>query len=113
MFKIKNLPTYGIFSLFLCGLLAHADGTKSAHHSTHHSGTKTGVGLLDSATITNIQAALNERGFSNPTNGGMNPETQAAIMSFQKANNLAPTGQPNKETLKALGVTATGSQTDR
>ncbi|SFP49551.1 Putative peptidoglycan binding domain-containing protein [Nitrosomonas cryotolerans] len=54
--------------------------------------------------IRNVQQALADTGFNpGPADGLNGPRTLAAIVSFQKQNNLV-VGQLTKETLRALGV---------
>ncbi len=54
--------------------------------------------------IRNVQQALTEAGFNpGPADGLNGPRTLAAMVSFQKQNNLV-VGQLTKETLRALGV---------
>lgn len=55
-----------------------------------------------SARIKPIQEALIKKGYNTPTDNIFGKETKAALIQFQKDNNL-PVGQLDKETLKLLG----------
>ena len=60
---------------------------------------------VDSATVRHVQKTLNDRGFrTGGVDGRMGPQTQAAIVNFQRAEKLPPTGKLDKPTLTALGV---------
>jgi hypothetical protein len=54
-------------------------------------------------TIIEIQKQLNKKGYKCPENGVLNKETKAAIIRFQRDNNL-PEGRLDIETLEKLGV---------
>jgi len=54
--------------------------------------------------VRSVQAALRSRGYDpGPTDNVMGSRTKAALVKFQRENNL-PVGQLDFETLKALGV---------
>ena len=58
-----------------------------------------------SATVRQVQQALNQRGFqAGPADGVMGPATQTALRNFQVSANLEATGRLNPQTLSALGV---------
>lgn len=59
---------------------------------------------VDSDTVRQVQQILNDRGFRTGVDGLMGPRTQAALKRFQRARNLEPTGQLNRQTLVALGI---------
>jgi len=60
---------------------------------------------VDSSTVRQVQKTLNDRGFrTGGVDGRMGPQTQAAIVNFQRAEKLPPTGKLDKPTLTALGV---------
>ena len=64
-------------------------------------------GTADS--IMAVQKALKEKGFDpGPIDGKMNSRTQAALKSFQSANNLQATGVLDSESASKLGVRDTG-----
>jgi peptidoglycan hydrolase-like protein with peptidoglycan-binding domain len=58
-----------------------------------------------SATVRQVQQALNQRGYQvGQPDGLMGPATQTALRNFQASENLEPTGRLNRQTLGALGV---------
>jgi peptidoglycan hydrolase-like protein with peptidoglycan-binding domain len=60
---------------------------------------------VDSATVSEVQRTLNERGNARlGVDGKMGPRTQAAVREFQRSQRLEPTGQLNRQTLIALGL---------
>ncbi len=57
------------------------------------------------ARVRSIQATLNHKEHAHLTlDGKMGVQTQAALKKFQVAHGLKPTGQANKQTVKALGL---------
>src|SRR5688572_17899151 len=63
---------------------------------------------VDSQTVRQVQKILNDRGFrTGGVDGRMGPQTQAALVNFQRAEKLQPTGKLDKQTLSALGVQKT------
>ena len=54
--------------------------------------------------VTRMQKALRSRGFKAPVDGEFGFETQRALLAFQKRQGLAPTGMPDLETTKRLGL---------
>jgi len=61
--------------------------------------------FVDAPTVRKVQKTLTDRGFrTGGIDGRMGPQTQAALVNFQKAGKLKPTGQLNRETLVALGL---------
>ncbi|HUF03481.1 MAG TPA: peptidoglycan-binding domain-containing protein [Aridibacter sp.] len=61
--------------------------------------------------IANVQEMLKSKGlYQGEATGKLNPETRAAIKSWQTANDVKPTGTLNKETLVAMGIELTDSQ---
>ncbi|QQS43006.1 MAG: peptidoglycan-binding protein [Acidobacteriota bacterium] len=61
--------------------------------------------------VTEVQEMLRSKGLYNgEATGKLNPETRAAIKSWQSANNVKATGTLNKETLIAMGIELTDSQ---
>jgi peptidoglycan hydrolase-like protein with peptidoglycan-binding domain len=62
--------------------------------------------LFASPTIREMQHRLNLLGFHTGTpDGVLGPRTRAALRAFQRAENLEVTGEPNRRTLAALGIT--------
>lgn len=64
---------------------------------------------VDADTVRQAQRILGERGFRTGVDGMMGPRTQAALKRFQRAQNLEPTGQLNRQTLVALGLQESAS----
>ncbi len=64
---------------------------------------------VDAGTVRQAQKILGERGFRAGIDGVMGPRTQAALKRFQRAQNLEPTGQLNRQTLVALGIQESAS----
>lgn len=61
--------------------------------------------------ITDVQEMLRSKGlYRGEATGKLNPETRAAIKSWQSANDVKATGTLNKETLVAMGVPLTDRQ---
>lgn len=60
--------------------------------------------FVDGDTVREVQQTLRDRGFRLGVDGIMGPRTQAVLRQFQKAENLEPTGQLNRQTLVALGI---------
>jgi peptidoglycan hydrolase-like protein with peptidoglycan-binding domain len=56
------------------------------------------------AKIQQVERALNAQGYSVPVDGQIDPQLTAAVTSFQKDNDLQPTGLMTAETLAKLGV---------
>jgi peptidoglycan hydrolase-like protein with peptidoglycan-binding domain len=65
--------------------------------------------FVDGDTVREVQQTLRDRGFRVGVDGIMGPRTQAVLRQFQKAENLEPTGQLNRQTLVALGIVEAAS----
>ncbi len=60
---------------------------------------------LDERKVSELQQALNEKGFAVGTvDGIIGPRTTGALRNFQSQEGLTATGQPDQQTLKALGI---------
>jgi len=60
---------------------------------------------LSSSEVRSLQQELDKQGFnSGQADGVFGPETKAALEKFQKEKGMNPTGEPNQQTLAALGV---------
>ena len=60
---------------------------------------------VDSQTVRQVQKTLSDRGFrTGGIDGKMGPQTQAALVNFQRAEKLQPTGKLDSQTLAALDV---------
>jgi peptidoglycan hydrolase-like protein with peptidoglycan-binding domain len=61
--------------------------------------------FVDSQTVRQAQKTLNDRGFrTGGVDGKMGPQTQAALVNFQRAEKLQPTGKLDRQTLAKLGL---------
>jgi peptidoglycan hydrolase-like protein with peptidoglycan-binding domain len=61
--------------------------------------------FVDAHTVRQVQKTLSDRGFrTGGIDGRMGPQTQAALVNFQRAEKLQPSGKLDKPTLMALGV---------
>ena len=61
--------------------------------------------FVNSQTVRQAQKVLNDRGFrTGGVDGRMGPQTQAALVNFQRAEKLQPTGKLDGATLKALNL---------
>ena len=61
--------------------------------------------FVNSQTVRQAQKVLNDRGFrTGGADGRMGPQTQAALVNFQRAEKLQPTGKLDRATLNALGL---------
>ncbi|MDZ4185451.1 MAG: peptidoglycan-binding domain-containing protein [Desulfuromonadales bacterium] len=64
-----------------------------------------GATKLDSKRVNEMQKALNEKGYAvGRVDGVVGPQTTNAIREFQRKEGLSATGQPDQQTLKALGI---------
>ena len=60
---------------------------------------------LDEKQVSELQNALKEKGFAvGRVDGIVGPKTMSAIRNFQSQEGLTATGQPDLQTLKALGL---------
>jgi peptidoglycan hydrolase-like protein with peptidoglycan-binding domain len=72
---------------------------------------------VDAKTVAQVQKTLNDRGFkTGGVDGRMGPQTQAALVNFQRAEKLPPNGKLDRQTLMKLGLqnadgTASAGQT--
>src|SRR5687767_5743123 len=61
--------------------------------------------FVDAKTVRQVQKTLSDRGFrTGGVDGRMGPQTQAALVNFQRAEKLKPTGRLDGATLAALGL---------
>jgi len=56
------------------------------------------------ADVKAIQSALNKHGYHLKIDGKMGPQTEAALMKYQKNNGLAATGKADQATKSKLGI---------
>ncbi len=60
---------------------------------------------LSQNQIRQVQQALDQKGFkAGRTDGKLGPETKSALNQFQQKQGLQATGQPDQQTLAALGI---------
>jgi peptidoglycan hydrolase-like protein with peptidoglycan-binding domain len=84
-----------VYSLITAALAATAIASTSAADNLY----------VDADTVRKVQKTLNDRGFrTGGVDGRMGPQTQAALVNFQRAEKLQPTGKLDRQTLSALGV---------
>jgi peptidoglycan hydrolase-like protein with peptidoglycan-binding domain len=88
-----------MYSLLVAALAAAAMATASAADAP----------FVDSQTVRQVQKTLNDRGFrTGGVDGRMGPQTQAALVNFQRSEKLQPTGKLDRQTLAALGLKESG-----
>jgi peptidoglycan hydrolase-like protein with peptidoglycan-binding domain len=59
----------------------------------------------DPTPVRSVQQALKQKGFdAGAVDGEMGPSTEAALRNFQQAQGLPQSGNPDQQTLSALGV---------
>ncbi|HLH87094.1 MAG TPA: peptidoglycan-binding domain-containing protein [Xanthobacteraceae bacterium] len=64
---------------------------------------------LSSDQIKQVQQALDQKGFkAGRPDGKLGPETKQALSKFQQSQKLQQTGQPDDQTLQALGIDVNG-----
>jgi peptidoglycan hydrolase-like protein with peptidoglycan-binding domain len=91
----KDLVMKPMYSLLVAALAAAAMASASAADNL----------FVDAKTVAQAQKTLNDRGFrTGGVDGKMGPQTQAALVNFQRAEKLQPTGKLDKPTLMALGL---------
>jgi peptidoglycan hydrolase-like protein with peptidoglycan-binding domain len=90
-----------IYSLLATALAAAGIASASAADAPY----------VDSQTVRQVQKTLSDRGFrTGGVDGRMGPQTQAALVNFQRSEKLQPTGKLDSETLAALGVQKGGGK---
>ncbi|MBE0503768.1 MAG: peptidoglycan-binding protein [Desulfuromonadales bacterium] len=95
-----------IGGLFSAGLvLATAETPASLGSQSEMKQHQAGAMKLDSKTVNEMQKALNEKGYAvGRVDGVVGPQTTNALRDFQRKEGLSATGQPDQQTLKALGI---------
>lgn len=97
-----------IGGLFSAGLVLASAETPASHSSQSEMAKQqqqAGALKLDSNKVNEIQRALNEKGYAvGRVDGVVGPKTTNAIREFQSKEGLSATGQPDQQTLKALGI---------
>jgi peptidoglycan hydrolase-like protein with peptidoglycan-binding domain len=63
------------------------------------------VNRIGPETTRDVQERLQRRGlYGGPIDGTWGPNTSAALAEFQRRHHLAPSGEPSRDTLAALGL---------
>jgi hypothetical protein len=96
-----------IGGLFTAGLVLAAAETPSGISTQMEEGQQQQVAALklDEKKVSELQTALKEKGFAvGAVDGIVGPKTMGAIRNFQSQAGLTATGQPDQQTLKALGI---------
>lgn len=88
-----------IYSMMIVSAVALTSGAASAGHIKKHHG-------LSHVQVQAIQQGLHDAGYYDdaPVDGLWGPVTTRAMASFQYNKGLKPTGFPDGESLKKLGV---------
>lgn len=93
----------GLFSASL--VLAAAETPAGLSSQSEMKQQQAGALKLDSKKVNEMQKALNEKGYAvGRVDGVVGPKTSNAIREFQSKEGLSATGQPDQQTLKALGI---------
>lgn len=88
--------------------------TGSASGGSMGGATSAGLaGQMDAETIRELQQALKDQGQDIEVDGQWGPNTRQALMEFQTSEGLETTGQPDEDTLAALGVESELGMTGR
>jgi peptidoglycan hydrolase-like protein with peptidoglycan-binding domain len=61
-------------------------------------------GMLDPKSVKELQSKLDHKGYKTSDSGQLDEETQAALRKFQKSEHVSPTGLPDYDTLRRLGL---------
>jgi phage tail tape-measure protein len=91
-------------------------GGYAGHYETEPGGLASGTtgGArygYNSDTMRSVQQTLNNMGYNaGPVDGQLGPNTRDALMRFQQAQGLPQTGEPDSQTLAALGIPQRYSQ---
>jgi Putative peptidoglycan binding domain len=81
-------------------------GKPTSPASTSSSSSAMPSSQYESGLVRNVQQALNDKGYgAGPIDGQWGPATEDAVRKFQRASGLPETGQLERSTLNALGVT--------
>lgn len=85
--------------------VGHETTGKGPTTATTTSSTRTYTAPYDSATIREVQQALNSKGYNvGPVDGQYGAATADAVRRFQQVSGLPATGELGRPTLNALGV---------
>lgn len=95
----------GLFSAGLVLASAETPASYSSQSEMSKQQQQAGAVKLDSKRVNEMQKALNEKGYAvGRVDGVVGPQTTNAIREFQRKEGLSATGQPDQQTLKALGI---------
>ena len=87
------------------GLNSQSDTKQQQAGASEMGQRQAGAMKLDSKRVNEMQKALNEKGYAvGRVDGVVGPQTTNAIREFQRKEGLSTTGQPDQQTLKALGI---------
>lgn len=68
---------------------------------------------MNQDTVRQLQEQLQNQGYEvGQVDGVMGPRTREALMSFQRDQNLQATGQPDQQTMAALGIEPSSQQAE-
>lgn len=122
--RTKRLRTRSTVLMVTCGLTALSLGACSSGGSSSTSASPTSPSASTSASTSSvsanstvsfdktIQQQLNAVGCSaGPVDGDIGPATDAAIVAFQRASALTPSGELNAQTVDALKTAAGATKT--
>ena len=88
-----------LYSLLVAALAAGAMASAAAADAP----------FVNAQTVRQAQKVLNDRGFrTGGVDGRMGPQTEAALVNFQRAEKLQPTGKLDRQTIAALGLNKPG-----
>jgi peptidoglycan hydrolase-like protein with peptidoglycan-binding domain len=110
-------PAGAVVGAGVGGAAGHEVG-ESPSSKTAAAGTAVGAAHVSSDVVRSAQQALNDRGYrTGAIDGVFGPDTQSAVVNFQRAQNIQQTGTLDPRTLAALGVSeqstnGAGRQTD-
>ena len=84
----------------------NADTSYNQNQTDQATGEQASSVQLEPSKVRSVQQALNQKGYNTGgVDGQWGQQTAQAVMKFQKANGLQPTGQPDNQTLQALNIT--------
>ena len=102
----RNHILIAALALSSAGAFAAANDT-SANVTSSSSRSYTASMPNDNPQVSQIQQALNDKGFNvGPVDGHMGPKTKAALKQFQQAQGLQASGKLDPQTVAALSIGA-------
>lgn len=102
---------FGFAALSCVAAMAQSDGSGAPQGTEYELPFALDYGVhLDAATVMQAQQALSAAGYDvGDVDGSWGSKSHQAMMAFQAAQGLAPTGNMNLRSLAALGVTPAGA----